>query len=369
MRRTPALALGVLVAGVSTGLIFPLLPALATEHDVPLFWVGAVLAANRVGRLLAAPALGRAVDGFGARRVLLAGLTGQVLSAACFVAGCLTGKVVPWFLAGRLVQGPAGAAVTIAALTLAVQGTNAGAGGLVRALSGLGLPIGVALGALTGGRALVTLSLALGAQLLALTVTSVTATPEPPLARAGGRVRLDARLARLAALQFTVSFTALGLALTLLTAGGQAALQPLVIVAAMAATTALVSRRFRSASQVRWSALGALLLLPLSFALGPGVVALAVLGSACGTLSAAVVWSSARELPSSTLGRANGWIQLAGDVGGALGPLVATTLLSQWGGHRAWLASAAAVVLVVVGAGAGWEIASPAQRREGGACE
>jgi len=63
-----AVAPGVLLAGIAGGLAFPILPAVGLERGLPAFVIGAILAANRLSRIVAGPFVGALADRSGARR-------------------------------------------------------------------------------------------------------------------------------------------------------------------------------------------------------------------------------------------------------------------------------------------------------------
>ena len=59
-RAALAIAPGLLLAGVASGIAFPILPSLGMKAGLPLALIGAILAANRVGRVIAGPIVGNA---------------------------------------------------------------------------------------------------------------------------------------------------------------------------------------------------------------------------------------------------------------------------------------------------------------------
>ncbi|HUB09096.1 MAG TPA: MFS transporter, partial [Myxococcales bacterium] len=89
------------MAGVGGGMAFPILPLVGLHAGLSLPFIGLILAANRFGRVLFNPFVGMAVDRFGGKRVLLAGLVSQTGVLLLYLAGVVTGHPGAFFLIGR----------------------------------------------------------------------------------------------------------------------------------------------------------------------------------------------------------------------------------------------------------------------------
>src|SRR5581483_3468703 len=149
-RTALALAPAVLLTGVAGGIAFPILPVVGVKAGLSLGLIGGILAANRIGRIVASPLVGALSDRLGGRRLLLGGLVLQVVIMGLFARGTITGDVGPYFLIGRALHGPGSAGVYVAAQALALHAGGASHGriatGTVRAALTIGLPLGLVAG-------------------------------------------------------------------------------------------------------------------------------------------------------------------------------------------------------------------------------
>lgn len=367
-----ALVPGVLLAGVSAGIAFPIFPQVGLKAGLSLAFIGAILAANRFARLVSAPLLGLLADRVSLKRFIVVGLGAQCLSLGCYVLA-VDGHTGVWLLIGRLVNGPAAAAVIIGAqaMTLARPGNSAVFG--VRASMSAGLPLGVALGGwlsthLGDAR---TFASALAAMLFA-TVLAWWWLPSgelrAPVARAARG--FEPRIWALGTLNFAVTFSALGVVLTTVTLvvatqhlhlGGldsktsaSALLGSMVVL--MGASTLAVGRLFQTVASRLTASIVGVVLLAASLALlarstgMPGLaLGVCLVGLCAGALSALVLALLGDLVATGDTGKGVGLIQLCGDVGGVLGPMVASWLLS----HGAVAPFALSSVVVALGAPVG----------------
>jgi MFS family permease len=358
-RAALAIAPGVLLAGIASGIAFPILPALGVRAGLPLALIGAILAANRVGRVVAGPMVGAAADRLGGRRLFLAGLVIQIVVMGLFALGVRLERPGLFFLLGRALHGPGSACVFVAGQALALHAggrEHAGlTGSMVRLSLVIGVPVGLVAGGVLSGRfgAEATFEVAALAMVLATLVASVLVPDlRAPLRRAvpireALRTLSEARLAAVGALNFATSFSAGGLVLTtmallvhargvaLLGLGEQetsSALMGVMVVASAVATLTMT----RLAATVRANAriaLAGLILLTLGLlvvGLLPGeaglTAGLVIMGLGSGALGAALLALVGELVDATQRGAAVGLQQLCGDVGGSLGPIAGTML-------------------------------------------
>lgn len=223
-----ALAPGTLLAGVAGGIAFPILPIVGLRLGLSLPFIGVILAANRAMRVVASPLVGVVADRFGGRRTLLVGLALQIVVMGLYALGIVTHLAGPFFLAGRLLHGPASACVFVSAQALALYSGGplhgGRAAGTVRAAIVLGIPVGLLVGGLLSNAVgdANTFAFAAGAVALSLGIAwarvpdlRASAARRPPL-RETLRAMRDRRLLAIGALNFALSFSAGGMILTTL---------------------------------------------------------------------------------------------------------------------------------------------------------
>jgi MFS family permease len=353
-RAAFAIAPGVLLSGLAGGIAFPILPDVGLRTGMPVLLIGAILAANRFGRLVSSPLVGSAADRLGGRRLLLVGLAAQIGVGVCYLLGVTTAHPATFFLAGRLLQGPGSSCVFVAAQALALHAGGREHGGMaagtVRAAMSIGLPLGVALGGVLAqhfGEA-ATFSAAIAALVLA-TASAWVAVPQAradvqrrvPLREVVTTLLRDRRMASIGVLNFAVTFSALGLVLTTVVfvvgAHRKAAASLLMglMIISMGGATFVSSRLVRT---MRGHALAcvfataglaaSLFFVAASHGIAGLVAGLSVLGLSAGTLSASLLAVLGDAAKREHLGAAVGCLQLCGDVGGVLGPIAGSALLA-----------------------------------------
>ncbi|MCL8207842.1 MAG: MFS transporter [Actinomycetia bacterium] len=372
-RTAWAIAPGVFLAGVGGGIVFPILPLAGLATGLAPALVGVILAANRLTRVLSNPFVGHLVDRFGGKRLVVAGLVVETLVMGLYWWGLSSRAVAVLFLLGRALWGPASAGIFIGGQTLALQaggrehrGLTAG---IVRAAQSLGTPSGMVLGGLAAqwlGEAdafLVGAAASLVAALVAL-----VRLPDHRATRAGHARRFrdlfaslqDRRVDALALLNFTGFFAVQGLLLATLELVIQArrvhwahlapsALAGLLMAALLAAGAvamgfaARLSDRVPSRAGV--STAGLVLLVP-GFALLAGsdrmpllVASLVLIGLGMGILNGPLLALLGDVVPTRR-GEAVGCVQLFGDMGGTLGPVVGTTAVAAFGARDPYWATA-----------------------------
>jgi len=367
-----ALTPGTLLAGMAGGIAFPILPSVGVRVGLSLPFIGVILAANRATRVLAGSFVGAAADRFGGRRTLLVGLLINIVVMALYAIGIVVHHVGGFFLAGRVLHGLGSGSVFIAAQTLALQAGGASQGGKtagsVRAAMVLGVPIGLVAGGILSDVVgeVATFSIASGAVVLALTgafftvpdVRGARLKKRPPVRQILREMR-DTRLFAVGALNFALNFAASGMVLTTLALlvhdraisifgrdeQGTAGLAMGWMTIVDAATTPLAGRlgdRFRAHARV---ATGSMILLVLGLVTigltshrGGMMLGLAFIGLGAAGLGPSLLVLVGEIVPDDRQGTSVGMLQVTGDVGGMLGPLVGTAI---FGGGRAYLVAAA----------------------------
>ncbi len=359
------------------GIAFPILPIVGVRVGLSLPFIGVILAANRAVRVGASPFVGSFADRFGGRRTLLVGLALNIVAMALYAVGIVLHRVGLFFLSGRVLHGFGSAGVFVAAQTLALHAGGARHGGKtagsVRAAMVLGVPIGLVVGGLLSDAVgeIATFSIASGAVVFALAGAFVTVPDlrakvrtRPPLLQIVRELR-DRRLMAIGALNFALNFAATGMVLTTLALlvharaisvfgrdeQGSAGLAMGWMTLVDAATTPLAGRlgdRFRAHARV---ATGAMLLLVAGLLVigltshGAGLAAgLALVGLGAAGLGPSLLVLVGAIVPDDRQGTSVGLLQVSGDIGGTLGPLVGTAIFA---GGRAYLVSAALVALFV----------------------
>jgi MFS family permease len=361
-RAALTIAPGVLLSGFAGGVAFPILPLAGRQAGLSLAFIGVILAANRAARVVANPFIGALTDRIGGRRTLIAGLALQIVVMALYALGVVTNHPGPFFLVGRLLHGPGSACVFVAGQALALQAGGRDHGGwtagIVRAALAIGVPFGIVAGGLlsewVGDAGTFELALA------ALAVATVAAYIGVPDLRA--QVRRVApiietlrgfanrSLAAIGALNFAATFSASGMVLTTLVLlvhdrgisvfhlgdrGSSGALMGWMLLSESVTMPVAGALGDARRCHARIAALGLAILVPglaivglwqTSTGLGVG---LALIGIGGGALGPSLLALLGRLVKGEDRGVAVGMLQLCGDVGGALGPLVGTALLAN----------------------------------------
>jgi len=379
VRRTAlGIAPATFLAGLSGGIAFPILPLAGLHAGLPLWFIGVILAANRFTRILCSPFVGSLIDRFGGRRTLIAGVGIQCGVMALYLVGVLLGRPGAFFLAARMLHGLGSSCVFVGGQTLALQagGSLHGgtAAGIVRASQSAGLPAGLVVGGLlaslvgeaaTFEAALV--AVVLGVGVAALTVPDLGARVHGRLGRGLGELIENRRLWAIGAVNFALSFSSLGVVLTTLVlvvqdrhlslwglgpqgvAGGVMGVMVLMDVTLSPKVGHLGDRLGRHGTL---SAAGIAITLPGLLLVGmahtmPVLVAGAVLlGVGMAAIAPSLLALLGLEVPPERRGRATGLLQVYGDMGGTLGPIVGTALLAK-GSAAPYLLSAGIVLCIL----------------------
>ncbi|HEY1550397.1 MAG TPA: MFS transporter [Kofleriaceae bacterium] len=353
-----ALAPGTLLAGIAGGIVFPIFPIVGERVGMATWFIGVILASNRAMRVVSAPVVGVLADRIGARRTLLVGLAIQIGVIGLYVAGLATHHEGAGFLAGRILHGPGSACVFVAAQALALQSGGSGAtAGTVRASIVLGVPIGFGVGGILADAVgdLWTFVIAGGAVVAALIGASITVpdlrakvTTRPSITAAVREMR-DVRLLAVGGLNFALSFAAGGMVLTTLAllikerhlvvfgrdAEGTSGLLMGLMSIIDAGLTPFAGRLGdRTRSHARIAAISTMLIaiglvvIGLATAVTGTAIGIAIVGAGAAGLGPSVLVLVGVIVPAERRGTGAGLLQLCGDVGGMLGPLVGTALFA-----------------------------------------
>jgi MFS family permease len=351
----------VLLAGVAGGIAFPILPIVGVQAGLSLPFIGVILASNRAMRVLTSPIVGALADRFGGRRTLIAGLVLQIAVMVLYTLGITTAHPGTFFLLGRMLHGPGSACVFVAGQALALHAGGKTQGGrtagTVRAAMGVGVPLGLVAGGVVSdrwGNAATFESALVG--ILVATLVAWRLVPDLRVAvpRRLGRSEIfkamaDRRLLAIGALTFAVAFSAQGMVLTTLSLlahargmsllgfgdqGTSSVLMGLMVV--VSAITMPVAGhwgdRHRAHAAIALAGLivlvPSLVLIALSSTATGLVAGIALMGLGSGALSPSLLALVSELVPQDRRGVAIGVLQLWGDIGGTLGPLVGTALFA-----------------------------------------
>lgn len=396
-----SIAPGVLLTGVGGGIAFPILPLVGLRAGLPLAAIGVILAANRFARVFVNPFVGAAVDRLGAKRVLIMGLGTQAFVLAFYWAGVVTGHPGVFFLLGRLLHGPSSSCVFVSGQTLALHAGGKAhkglASGIVRSALSAGMPVGLICGGLLAGWigpaatfGVAMIAPAVAVCVAALTVPDLRAHAErAPTLREAVQALRNRSVAAVAAINMVSTFGALGVVLTTLVivihqrgiAVGHLSDQTSsgVLMGCLVVLQVLVAPiAGRLSDRQGWRArivmTGVATMVPGVLMVGVGTSAgmlaggLALIGFGMGSLASPLLALLGNLVPPAMRGSAVGCLQLFGDLGGTLGPIIGTSMFGMMGAAP-YVATAALLVLVLPFIG--WLASAERERAAGrlvGAC-
>ncbi|TCO47976.1 MFS transporter [Actinocrispum wychmicini] len=370
-REVWILLAAVFLVAMGYGVISPVLPALAASFNVGVTAASFVISAYSVVRLVFAPFGGRLVARFSERPVYLAGLTiAAVATAACAWAGSY------WqLLAFRSFGGIGSVMFTVAGLTLVLRLTPVGLRGRVSSLWAtsflLGNICGPALGGLVAGVStrlpfigygVATLAAAFLSWLLLRRSTRVApgATLEIPEMPVRQALRSRAYLAVLGA-SFVYGWMVIGVRFALVPLFVVVELKRDDVVAGTSLTLfavgtgsvvllagRLVDRRGRKPLALAGLVVIAIGALALGFAPSTPLFMVASLigGIGSGLLNPALTATVADVVGVDRRGgTVLAFFQMAGDLGGIAGPLVAGAIADNWSYQAAFTATGVVAVL------------------------
>jgi DHA1 family multidrug resistance protein-like MFS transporter len=360
-RLALAIAPGTLLAGIAGGIVFPIFPIVGDRVGLSRPFIGVILSANRAVRVVSAPLVGILADRIGARRTLLIGLALQIVVMGLYVLGMGTHHEGAGFLVGRLLHGPGSACVFVAAQALALEAGSSGssgeAAGTVRVAIVLGIPLGFAIGGVLADTIgdFATFIVAGGSVAMAFIAASFTvpdlrpAVPRRSSALDALREMRDLRLLAVGGLNFALSFAGGGMVLTTLAllvddrhlhlfgrnAEGTSGMLMGIMSIVDAAFTPLAGRlgdRLHAHGRVAAASLAIVSvgLVVIGFADGTSglAVGIAIVGLGSAGLGPSVLVLLGAIVPRERRGAGTGMLQLCADVGGMLGPLVGTSIIT-----------------------------------------
>ncbi len=364
MARAWAIAPGVFLAGIGGGIVFPILPLVGLRVGLSLAFIGLILASNRIGRILFNPVAGSLIDRYGGKSMMVIGLLIEVVVMGMYLLGVSGGNPGTMFLLGRLLWGPGSALAFVGGQTLALHAAGpelrGRVTGIVRAAMGLGTPAGLVVGGVIAGvwgdRAAfeVAMVAALIASAVALRVVPDLKAPPGPRRPWSDIVRAlaDRRIAAVAGLNFMAFFAVQGLVLATLvlvvaarhltlfgmapeTASGFFLAFMLSASAAVTPVAGRMADRGRMRAQTAGIGLcimiPGLLLLAVASDAGRLLGALILMGIGSGCLSVPLLALLGDLVPPEMRGSAVGGLQLFGDTGGTIGPILGTAALGAIG--------------------------------------
>ncbi|WP_025209372.1 MFS transporter [Hippea sp. KM1] len=143
--------LAVFLGGIGGGIVFPILPVLGLKLGLSAFFIGLIIAANKLSRVLFNQIAGAAIDAFGGKRPLIIGLIVEAIGSVFYIAS-LKMPYSGWILLfGRIVWGLGSALVFISANTIALNLSKRSNRGQLTAKVRIALSLGVPAGLVIGG--------------------------------------------------------------------------------------------------------------------------------------------------------------------------------------------------------------------------
>ncbi len=380
-----ALAVAVFLGGIGGGIAFPILPLLGVRLGLSGFFIGMILAANRITRLGMNPLTGHWIDRVGGKLPLTVGLIIEAAATAGFSLSLHTAIPGPLLLLGRAIWGVGSSLLIVGGMTLGLNATDESHRGrstaAVRMAMSLGMPAGLLLGGIVAGlvsdeAAFYTSSAValLGAGISWFFVPNGAVKKAENEERSAGLrgelryiVGADRRIQTVWITNLFVFFSIQGVLLATLvlvvqhrhltlgalgvqpTAGGLMAL----LILSSAAVTIRVGRALdRAPSRVAFTLPAAIasaagfVLLAFSTGLIVAGLSLVLIGVGMGGISVPLLTLLGDLTPEGRRGHTVGIYQLFGDVGGSLGPVVGVQLAGELS-FRAVYAGVAVLLLLV----------------------
>jgi MFS family permease len=357
--------------GLGGGVVFPILPVVGQALGIAPAMIGLILSLNRITRLGVNPLTGHLVDRFGARWPLVAGLFVEGCATLCFTTGITSVHASGWFLLGRALWGVGSSLLMVGSLTAALIISAAAERGrataLVRMALSFGVPSGLLLGGLTADlvsarAAFIAAScITFGGMAAAYFIAPASPRARPPRQNSARAPRRSAALRDLLRpgplwivwlFNFVVFFSAQGviLASLVLIVRDRDLLLPALnaegssgsLMAVMLGTSAIVSwitgrsidRRGTKSTVLLPAAIFlacGFALLAVAHTLLSAALGLGVIGIGLGGISVPLIVIMGELISPERYGRAIGIYQVAGDIGGSLGPITGLEAIARFG--------------------------------------
>jgi len=380
MRQIESIVVAVVIStffvGFGGGVVFPILPNLGAVLGITPFFVGLILSANRLTRIVANAPAGSLIDRIGTRVPLITGLFIEAIATLGYIGALNSSFPEAWFITARVVWGIGSAMVFATAYTIAADvsdGESRGASmGLVRGGILLGFPAGLVMGGTVSEFYGVSAAFFVAAGFaLAASLIAYTAVPETHVSDHDSTVspwELDTNLATLAIgfVNFGLFFAYLGAlfaTLVLFVAAHDISIWnygPQGMSGFLMAITVLSAAGFMigggKASDVVGNRLIPLLfflivsffgflILALATSLPMLIIACFLIGAGQGGTSGPLMALLADITPDERMGRAMGTNNVFGDLGGAIGPMISLPLIESLNFQIIYTASAAIPLL------------------------
>ncbi len=140
----------VFLGGIGGGIVFPILPILGLKFELSAFFVGLVIAANKLARIFVNQIVGLTIDIFGGKKPLIVGLIVESIGSLLYIASLYSSLHGALMLFGRIIWGVGSAFIFISANTIALnlskRSTRGKSTAKVRIALSLGVPAGLVLG-------------------------------------------------------------------------------------------------------------------------------------------------------------------------------------------------------------------------------
>ncbi len=368
---TAIISIILFIGGLGSGIAFPILPALGEKLGVSSLIIGMILSSDKIARLIFNLPAGQLFPRLGIRRMLGGAMAGSTLGLLCFSFAMKSSTPALWLFIGRLIYGTGASFLIVGAQSAVLELTNEKDRGRkmasVRLAVNSAIPGGLVLGGLVSDLYSDFAAFLVGAAItLGGTLMAVILLPGRDEKRAGRHMRQGPApgframfalpdtpgLFSVLILNFLVFLTVQGALLSTLVLflqqkdlflgrlGGQGSSG--LIMAVMVSCAALSSffagqilDRLPSRSQLMFPALTVMLLgfifLSQASSIALVLTAAVLIGLTYNNLTIPLTAFIGDRVKSSDQSRVIGLLQLFGDFGGMIGPILGITTASRIG--------------------------------------
>ncbi len=373
--------LAAFLGGIGGGVVFPILPVLGVYFGLAPFFIGLILASNRIARLATNQLAGEFVDRFGGKKPFIVGLVVEGLGSLLYILSLYVPFHGVLLFIGRFIWGMGSAFLFISANTIALNAsvtkTRGKSTALVRIALSLGVPSGLVLGGVLSsiyGDAIAFLFSAIASFLASLVVwlffedVKVQARKQPKLWEALLYTLKHRSLLFISVFNFLVFFSLQGVVMTTLvlfiekqgfnflysdpkfSAGVIMSFMMISSAIAGVFTGRLIDRIPLRSSVTLPSAFVVVvgfIVLALSHSSYQVIAALMLLGSGIGVNNVALLSIMGDLSPPEIRGRSISVYQFMGDIGGTLGPIFGVQIGIAYGFRLAYFVSAAIFLIFI----------------------